>query len=268
MKIFDPNKLLLIAGPCSLESEAICRQVAEVLVSLRERRKELNIVFKGSFDKANRTSISGPRGPGIEEGLRLLKMIAQDYKFPVTTDVHNLEQIEAASSVCDILQIPAFLCRQTDLLVAAAKTGRAVNVKKGQFLSPFEMKYVIQKLEESGAVEIFQTERGTSFGYQNLVVDMRSFSIMKENGHPTIFDATHSVQLPGAAGGKSGGERKYIGALARAALAAGGDGLFIETHPNPEQAISDGPSQVPLTEFEALVESCLPHWSAQAYKNI
>lgn len=263
MKLFDPKKLLLIAGPCSLENESICRQVAEVLAGLREKMKDLNIVFKGSFDKANRTSISGPRGSGIEEGLGLLQMVSKEYKFPVTTDLHAAEQAKEVASVCDVLQIPAFLCRQTDLLVAAAKTGRVVNVKKGQFLSPFEMQFVTQKLESSGATEIWQTERGTTFGYQNLVVDMRSFQIMKENGHPVIFDATHSVQLPGAAGGKSGGERKYVEVLAKAALAAGANGLFVETHPNPEKAISDAMSQIPLAEFEALVERCLPHWQPE-----
>lgn len=263
MKIFDPKKLLLIAGPCSLEGEETCREVAETLIALRENHSELNIIFKGSFDKANRTSLKGPRGLGIKEGLRLLKMIAKDYGFPVTTDIHNIEQVNEVAEVCDILQIPAFLCRQTDLLIAAAQTGKAVNVKKGQFLSPFEMKFVVQKLEESNAVEIFQTERGTSFGYQNLIVDMRSFQIMKENGHPTIFDATHSVQLPGAAGGKSGGERKYVPALAKAALAAGADGLFIETHPNPEKALSDGPSQIPLCDFNSLIKNCLVHWNKQ-----
>ena len=263
MELFDTNKLLLIAGPCSLENETICRKVAEELVRIREKYKDLKIVFKGSFDKANRTSIQGKRGPGMEEGLKLLKMVAKEYSFPVTTDVHLAEQVDDVAEVCDILQIPAFLCRQTDILVAAAKTGKGVNVKKGQFLSPFEMKFIVQKLEESGAKEIFQTERGTTFGYQNLIVDMRSFQIMKENGHPTIFDATHSVQLPGAAGGKSGGERQYVPALIRAALAAGCDGLFIETHPDPEKALSDGPSQIPLRDFNALIETCLIHWSAR-----
>jgi len=260
MKIFNPNKLLLIAGPCSLENENICRLVANQLATLREKFNDLNIIFKGSFDKANRTSIHGPRGPGIGQGLKLLKMIAHDYQFPVTTDVHTPDQAQQIAEVCDILQIPAFLCRQTDLLIAAAQTGKAVNVKKGQFLSPFEMKFIVQKLEESKAIEIFQTERGTTFGYQNLVVDMRSFQIMKENGHPTIFDATHSVQLPGAGGGKSGGERQYVKLLAKAALAAGADGLFVETHPDPENALSDGPSQIPLKEFTLLIENCLQCW--------
>lgn len=263
MKLFDPKKFLLIAGPCSLENEGICRQVADVLAALRKKMGVLNIVFKGSFDKANRTSIGGSRGPGMEEGLRLLGMIAKEYNFPVTTDLHTAEQAKEVASVCDVLQIPAFLCRQTDLLVAAAETGRVVNVKKGQFLSPFEMKFVTQKLEASGAAEIWQTERGTTFGYQNLVVDMRSFQIMKENGHPAIFDATHSVQLPGAAGGKSGGERKYVESLAKAALAAGANGLFIETHPKPEEAISDGMSQIRLADFEALIERCLAYWQPE-----
>lgn len=260
MKIFDSQQLLLIAGPCSLENEGVCREVAEVLVELGKKNKELKIVFKGSFDKANRTSLEGPRGPGIEGGLALLKMVAEDYGFPVTTDIHTAEQVGAIAEVCDVLQIPAFLCRQTDILVAAAKTGKTVNVKKGQFLSPYEMEFVVKKLENSGAEEIWQTERGTSFGYQNLVVDMRSFSIMKGNGHPTVFDATHSVQLPGAAGGQSGGQREFVEPLAKAALAAGAEGLFIETHPEPENALSDGQSQVPLKDFARLIESCLYHW--------
>ncbi|WP_345786116.1 3-deoxy-8-phosphooctulonate synthase [Rubellicoccus peritrichatus] len=259
---FDSDKLLLIAGPCSLENAEICRAAAEVLAGLREKHAELNIVFKGSFDKANRTSLESKRGPGIEQGLELLAMIKQDFAFPVVTDIHLPEQCEQVGAVCDVLQIPAFLCRQTDLLVAAAKTGCVVNVKKGQFLSPHEMQFVVNKLEGAGAAEIWQTERGTAFGYQNLVVDMRSFSMMKALGHPAVFDATHSVQLPGAAGGKSGGQREYVPALARAALAAGADGLFMETHPDPANALSDGPSQIPLSEFPALIESCLHIWQA------
>ncbi|HLS28470.1 MAG TPA: 3-deoxy-8-phosphooctulonate synthase [Opitutales bacterium] len=258
--IADKNKMLLIAGPCSLENESVCRAIAEELVQIREKNGDLTIVFKGSFDKANRTSISGQRGTGLDEGLKLLAMVQSDYGFPVTTDIHERQQVEPVAAVCDILQIPAFLCRQTDLLVAAAKSGKTVNVKKGQFLSPAEMRYVVGKLEESGAPEIWQTERGTTFGYQNLVVDMRGFSIMKTFGHPVIFDATHSVQLPGAGGGKSAGEREFVPPLARAALAAGADGLFLETHPDPAQAISDGPNMVPLSELSALIESCLAHW--------
>lgn len=260
--LYNPDKLLLLAGPCSLENEMICRTVAETLATLRDAHKDLNIVFKGSFDKANRTSLASERGPGIEGGLKLLALLKKDYGFPVVTDIHLPEQCAQVGKVCDVLQIPAFLCRQTDLLVAAAKSGRVINVKKGQFLSPQEMAFVVKKLEGAGAAEIIQTDRGTTFGYQNLVVDMRSFGIMKAYGHPAILDATHSVQLPGAAGGKSGGQREYVPALARAALAAGADGLFMETHPNPEEALSDGPSQIPLKDFPKLVESCLHIWRA------
>jgi 2-dehydro-3-deoxyphosphooctonate aldolase (KDO 8-P synthase) len=260
--IFDPAKLLVIAGPCSLEGEAVCRAVAEELATLRASWPELNLVFKGSFDKANRTSVSGPRGTGIDGGLKLLAMIKREYGFPVLTDVHEREQAKAVAAVCDVIQIPAFLCRQTDLLLAAAATGRAVNVKKGQFLSPQEMVHVTGKLRAGHAGEVWQTERGTTFGYQNLVVDMRSFAIMRENGLPTVFDATHSVQLPGAGGGKSSGQREFAPPLAKAALAAGADGLFIETHPDPANAISDGPNMVPLAELRALLENCLAVWRA------
>jgi 2-dehydro-3-deoxyphosphooctonate aldolase (KDO 8-P synthase) len=260
--LFDPGKLLLIAGPCSLENERVCRAVAEALTKIARSHPDLNVVFKGSYDKANRTSAAGPRGTGLDAGLELLAMVRRDYGFPVLTDVHETSQVPAVGAACDVVQIPAFLCRQTDLLLAAAATGRVVNVKKGQFLSPQEMPFVIAKLKQGGAVEIWQTERGTTFGYQNLVVDMRSFPLMKANGHPTIFDASHSVQLPGAAGGKSGGQREFIPPLARAALAAGADGIFIETHPKPEEAISDGPNMVPLAELPALIAGCLAVWRA------
>ena len=260
--LYDSAKLLLIAGPCSLENERICRAVAETLGEIARIHVDLNIVFKGSYDKANRTSIGGPRGTGLEAGLELLAMVRRDYGFPVLTDVHETAQVPAVAAVCDVVQIPAFLCRQTDLLLAAAATGRVVNVKKGQFLSPQGMPFVIAKLNQGGAKEIWQTERGTTFGYQNLVVDMRSFPLMKANGHPTIFDASHSVQLPGAAGGKSGGQREFIPPLARAALAAGADGLFLETHPQPEMAISDGPNMIPLAELPALIAQCLTIWRA------
>lgn len=260
--LFKPAQLLLIAGPCSLESERVCRTVAESLVALRRNLPELNLVFKGSFDKANRTSLAGARGTGIDAGLQLLDLIRKEYQLPVVTDVHETAQVGAVAAVCDVVQIPAFLCRQTDLLLAAAATGRVVNVKKGQFLSPQEMQFVTGKLREGKAREVWQTERGTTFGYQNLVVDMRSFSMMKENGFPTVFDATHSVQLPGAGGGKSSGQREFVPPLSRAALAAGADGLFIETHPDPANAISDGPNMVPLAEMPALIESCLAIWQA------
>jgi 2-dehydro-3-deoxyphosphooctonate aldolase (KDO 8-P synthase) len=260
--LFDPAKLLFIAGPCSLENERVCRAVAESLMEVSRAHLDLNIVFKGSYDKANRTSIAGPRGTGLDAGLELLAMIRRDYGFPVLTDVHETAQVAAVAAVCDVVQIPAFLCRQTDLLLAAAGTGRVVNVKKGQFLSPQEMPFVIAKLQQGGAAEIWQTERGTTFGYQNLVVDMRSFALMKANGHPAVFDASHSVQLPGAAGGKSGGQREFILPLACAALAAGADGLFLETHPQPALAISDGPNMIRLAELPALIARCLAVWRA------
>jgi 2-dehydro-3-deoxyphosphooctonate aldolase (KDO 8-P synthase) len=260
--LFDAKKLLLIAGPCSLENEQVCRTVAEVLVQVRAAQPELNIVFKGSFDKANRTSLAGDRGTGMEAGLQLLAMVKRDYGFPVLTDVHETGQIAAVAAVCDVIQIPAFLCRQTDLLLAAAATGRVVNVKKGQFLSPQEMVYVTGKLRDGAAKEIWQTERGTTFGYQNLVVDMRSFSIMAQTGYPTVFDATHAVQLPGAGGGKSSGQREFVPPLAKAALAAGAHGLFIETHPDPANAISDGPNMIALKDLPALLASCLAVWKS------
>jgi 2-dehydro-3-deoxyphosphooctonate aldolase (KDO 8-P synthase) len=260
--LFDSSKLLLIAGPCSLENERVCRTVAAALVELQRTQPELNIVFKGSFDKANRTSLAGDRGTGIAAGLELLAMVKREFGFPVLTDVHETVQLPAVAAVCDIIQIPAFLCRQTDLLLAAAATGRVVNVKKGQFLSPQEMVHVTAKLREGHAAEIWQTERGTTFGYQNLVVDMRSFPILRQNGFPTIFDATHSVQLPGAGGGKSSGQREFVPPLARAALAAGAQGLFIETHPDPANAISDGPNMISLADLPALLTACLAVWRA------
>ena len=258
--LYDPSKLLIIAGPCSLENEGVCRAVAESLVRINRELPALKIIFKGSFDKANRTSPGGARGTGIDEGLKLLAMIKRDYGFPVLTDIHESAQVAQVAAVCDVLQIPAFLCRQTDLLLAAAATGRTVNVKKGQFLSPQEMVHVTGKLREGAAQEIWQTERGTTFGYQNLVVDMRSFSIMRQNGYPTVFDATHAVQLPGAGGGKSSGQREFVAPLAKAALAAGADGLFIETHPDPANAISDGPNMIALVDLPKLLAQCLAVW--------
>jgi 2-dehydro-3-deoxyphosphooctonate aldolase (KDO 8-P synthase) len=262
MSFYDPDKFILMAGPCALENMDVCEAVAEMLCGLRDKFPELKIVFKGSFDKANRTSIHSPRGPGLAKGLEYLNAIKEKYGFPVVTDIHEPDQAEPVGEVCDVIQIPAFLCRQTDLLVAAAETGKIVNVKKGQFLSPMEMQFVINKLEEVETTEIWQTVRGTTFGYQNLIVDMRDFSILKGYGHPAILDATHSVQLPGAGGGKTTGQREFVPALARAAVAAGADGLFCETHPNPDQAISDGPNQIPVAEFPALVESVLKIWHA------
>ena len=261
--IYSSDRLLLIAGPCSLENEAVCRAVAETLRLLAAKHPELRIVFKGSFDKANRTSLAGARGTGLEAGLALLALIRREYGFPVLTDIHDQSQVTPVAAVVDVLQIPAFLSRQTDLLLAAAASGKTVNVKKGQFLSPAEMVHVTGKLREGGAAEIWQTERGTTFGYNNLVVDMRSFAIMAANGYPTIFDATHSVQLPGGAGGKSGGQREFVPPLARAALAAGANGLFIETHPDPDHALSDGPNMVPLAELPAVIAGCLAIWKVE-----
>ncbi|MCF3650344.1 3-deoxy-8-phosphooctulonate synthase [Synoicihabitans lomoniglobus] len=258
--IFDADKLLLLAGPCSLENESVCRTVATELAALRDAHADLTIVFKGSFDKANRTSIAGDRGTGMAAGLELLAMVKREFGFPVVTDIHNAEQCAPVAAVADVLQIPAFLCRQTDLLLAAAATGRTVNVKKGQFLSPTDMVHVVGKLKDGGAAEIWQTERGTTFGYQNLVVDMRGFPIMAANGYPTILDATHSVQLPGAGGGKSSGQREFVEPLAKAALAAGANGLFLETHPDPAHAISDGPNMVPLNELAGVIRRCLAIW--------
>jgi 2-dehydro-3-deoxyphosphooctonate aldolase (KDO 8-P synthase) len=260
--LFDPKKLLVIAGPCSLENERVCRAVAEALVKIGRAQRSIQFVFKGSFDKANRTSLAGERGTGIDAGLKLLALIKRDYGFPVVTDVHEQAQVSAVAAVCDVVQIPAFLCRQTDLLLAAAATGRVVNVKKGQFLSPQEMQFVTGKLRDGRAKEIWQTERGTTFGYQNLVVDMRSFAIMAQNGYPTIFDATHGVLLAGAGGGKSSGQREFVPPLAKAALAAGADGLFIETHPDPAKAISDGPNMIALKDLPELLASCVAVWKA------
>src|SRR5258708_2575395 len=234
--LFDKSKLLLIAGPCSLENEKVCRAVGEALAKLGQAHPELKIVFKGSFDKANRTSLAGDRGTGLDGGLKLLALMKKDYGFPVLTDVHEREQVKPVAAVCDVLQIPAFLCRQTDLLLAAAATGRVVNVKKGQFLSPQEMEFVVSKLKQGKAKESWQTERGTTFGYQNLVVDMRSFAQMKALGAPAIFDATHSVQLPGAAGGKSGGQREFVPPPPQAPPPPGAGRPFLETHAHPAQA--------------------------------
>jgi 2-dehydro-3-deoxyphosphooctonate aldolase (KDO 8-P synthase) len=258
---YDRDKFLLISGPCALESMEVCEAVARELDRLRKAHPELQIVFKGSFDKANRTSLDSPRGPGLDKGLDMLAEIKDRYGFPVLTDIHKEEQAATAARVCDVLQIPAFLCRQTDLLVAAARTGAVVNVKKGQFLSPQEMRYVVDKLEGSDAHEIWLTERGTTFGYQNLVVDMRNFPQLKAFGHPVIFDATHSVQMPGAGKGTTSGKREFVPPLARAAIAAGADGLFVETHPDPDNAISDGPNQVPIDQLPVLVQSALRIWS-------
>jgi 2-dehydro-3-deoxyphosphooctonate aldolase (KDO 8-P synthase) len=252
-KVGAGNRPFLIAGPCVIESEQL---VLDTAAKIAEITKSLGIpyVFKSSFDKANRTSIKSYRGPGIEQGLAVLKKVKDQLGLPVLTDVHTDEQATEAGKVVDILQIPAFLCRQTDLLIAAAKTGKVVNVKKGQFLSPPEMANAVKKVEECGSQRIVLTERGSSFGYNNLVVDMRSFPIMRSFGYPVVFDATHSVQLPGGGGTKSSGQREFVEPLACAAAGAGVDGFFMEVHPNPDEALSDGPNMVPLHQLKPLLE--------------
>ncbi|EDP76081.1 3-deoxy-8-phosphooctulonate synthase [Hydrogenivirga sp. 128-5-R1-1] len=246
----------IIAGPCVIESEAVVLPVAQKLKELSEKYDEVDFVFKSSFDKANRSSINSFRGHGLEFGLKVLRSVKEEFGLKVTTDIHESWQAEPVGEVVDIVQIPAFLCRQTDLLIAAAKTGKAVNVKKGQFLAPWDTKNIVEKLKVGGAKEIFLTERGVSFGYNNLVVDFRSLPIMS-NFAKVIFDATHSVQLPGGMGNRSGGQREFVFPLIRAAVAVGCDGVFMETHPNPDEALSDGPNQVPLKDLEFIVEAML-----------
>ena len=257
----SPRRLFLIAGPCVIENERLCLQVAG---ALKKTCAQLGIfyVFKASFDKANRTSAKSFRGPGLDQGLRVLAKVRAEFGVPVLTDVHTETQAAIAGEVVDILQIPAFLCRQTDLIEAAAATGRIINLKKGQFLSPAEMGRVAEKARHAGAKKILLTERGTTFGYNNLVADMRSIPIMKRSGFPVIFDATHSVQLPGGGGDKSSGQREFAPVLARCALAAGANGLFIETHPRPERALSDGPNMIPLAEMPARLRELLKVFNA------
>lgn len=248
--------LLLIAGPCVLESVELALSIGERLREIANRLP-VQLVFKASFDKANRTSLASFRGPGLEDGLAILERVRDTTGLPVTTDVHESIQCAEVGQVCDLLQIPAFLCRQTDLLVAAAETGKPVNVKKGQFLAPDDMKYVVDKLRASDCRGVMLCERGTFFGYGRLTVDMRSLVLMRQFNTPVVFDATHSVQEPGGLGGRTGGNRAMVEPLARAATAIGIDGLFFETHPNPEQSPSDGPNMVPLDEFESLIERIL-----------
>lgn len=250
------DALPVIAGPCVVESEERTLETAHVLAAMAERLG-LPLVFKSSFDKANRSSIRSFRGPGLEEGLRVLRLVKEETGLPVLTDVHEPEQCGPASEVCDVLQIPAFLCRQTDLVVAAARTGRAVNIKKGQFMAPEGMRRIVDKARSAGNDRVTVTERGVSFGYQNLVVDMRSFAMMQDDGLAVIYDVTHSLQLPGAAGEESGGLRRYAEPLARAAVAAGADGLFLEVHPDPDRALSDRAVQLDPERAEALLKSLL-----------
>lgn len=248
--------LFLIAGPCVIESEAHANAMAEYLGSAAADLG-VPLIFKASFDKANRSSVNSFRGPGLVEGLRILGAIRRKTGLPILTDVHELSQVGPAAEVCDVLQVPAFLSRQTDLLVALGKSGRVVNIKKGQFLSPVEMGNAAEKVAGTGNEKIILTERGNSFGYQNLVVDMRSFPIMKKFGCPVVFDVTHSVQLPGGEGKRSGGQPEFIEPLARAGAAVGVDGIFLEVHDNPAKALSDGANALPLAEFRPLMKRVL-----------
>ena len=251
--IGDNAPLVLIAGPCVIEEEKVTYRIAQFLKNLTN---QLNIpfIFKSSYDKANRTSWRSYRGPGLKEGLRILKWIKNDLDIPIISDVHCLKQVELAAEVLDIIQIPAFLCRQTDLIQAVAKTGRPINIKKGQFLAPWDVRHIIEKIISCGNDDILLTERGTCFGYNNLVVDFRSLVIMRQFGYPVVFDATHSVQLPGAACGTSGGQREFVPYLAKAAVAVGVDALFMEVHETPDKALCDGPNSWPLSGLEALLQ--------------
>ncbi len=253
VKIGGANPLVLIAGPCVLENEAATLKAAELLMEITDK-VGMQLIFKGSYDKANRTSVTSFRGPGIAEGLRILAKVKSTFGLPLLSDIHGIEQIEPAAEVLDILQIPAFLCRQTDLVVAAAKSGRVLNVKKGQFLAPWDMENVVGKAVASGNDNLILTERGVSFGYNNLVSDMRSLPIMRRLGYPVVFDATHSVQLPGGQGGSSGGQREFVEYLARAAVATGIDGVFLEVHEDPSKALCDGPNSVKLSDLGVLLK--------------
>ena len=246
------NPLVIIAGPCVIETEKSTIDAAKRLKKISEKLK-ISLIFKSSYDKANRTSISSPRGPGIEKGLKILEKVKKETGMPVLSDIHSPEEVAYAAEVLDVFQIPAFLCRQTDLIVAASKTGKPVNIKKGQFLAPWEVKNIIEKFTSTGNHNLLITERGTSFGYNNLVVDMRSILIMQEFGYPVIFDATHSVQLPGGLGSASGGQREFVAPLSKAAVAVGCNGLFLEVHQDPDKALCDGPNMLRLDDLEKLL---------------
>ncbi len=256
INISNSQKFTLIAGPCQLENE---QHALDVAAKLKEITQKLNIdfIYKTSFDKANRTSLKGKRGAGLDKSLPVFDKIRNNLGIPVLTDIHSIDQCTTVSKHVDVLQIPAFLCRQTDLLVAAAKTGKIINVKKGQFLAPWDMTNVIKKIEDSGNKNILVTERGASFGYNTLVSDMRSIPIMAKNGYPVVFDATHSVQQPGGMGDKSGGQREFVEYLARAAVAVGVAAVFIETHPDPDNAPSDGPNMLPLSKLPSLLKQLI-----------
>jgi 2-dehydro-3-deoxyphosphooctonate aldolase (KDO 8-P synthase) len=247
------NPLLLIAGPCVIENMDATLRVAEKLIGITSK-VGMQLVFKASYDKANRTSVSAYRGPGMQEGLRILAKVKERFGLPLLSDIHGIDQIDEAAAVLDILQIPAFLCRQTDLVVAAAKSGKVLNIKKGQFLAPWDMANVVGKAVDSGNNNLIVTERGVSFGYNNLVSDMRSLPILRRLGYPVVFDATHSVQLPGGQGGSSGGQREFVEYLGRAAVATGIDGIFMEVHEDPDRALCDGPNSVKLDDLSDLLK--------------
>ena len=249
------DKLTILAGPCAIESLDIMRETAEGLKKVCEKL-DINYVFKSSYDKANRSSINSYRGLGMEKGLELLAKIKEEFDVPIVTDIHTPEQADMAAEVADIIQIPAFLCRQTDLLVAAAKTGKIVNIKKGQFLAPQQMKSLVKKVEDSGNKQIMLTDRGVTFGYNNLVSDFRAIPIMKEFGYPVVFDATHSVQMPGSNGDSTGGDRRFVPMLANCAMSAGADVLFFEVHPEPDKALCDGPNMLYLRDAEKVFAKC------------
>ncbi len=253
VKIGGKRPLVLIAGPCVIEDEKTTLLCAERLMSITNG-VSIPLIFKASYDKANRTSLDSYRGPGLKEGLRILSRVREELGVPVLSDVHSIEQVKPAAQVLDVIQVPAFLCRQTDLLVAVAESGRAVNIKKGQFLAPWDMENAVRKVVSAGNSRIILTERGVSFGYNNLVSDMRSLPIMREMGYPVVFDATHSVQLPGGQGGSSGGQREFVEYLARAAVAIGVDGVFLEVHEDPAKALCDGPNSVRLDELPGLMK--------------
>jgi 2-dehydro-3-deoxyphosphooctonate aldolase (KDO 8-P synthase) len=258
------SSLIVIVGPCLLESEQLGDEVASELVKIRDEHKNVRFIFKASIDKANRSSIRSARGLGWDAGLKVMATLKKRYNMEVTSDFHDPRQAESLAEVCDVVQVPAFLCRQTDVLAAAARTGRTVSVKKGQFLAPWDMKYVVEKLHTFGAKEIFQLERGTSFGYGNLVVDMRSFPIMSKNGHPVIYDVTHSLQLPGKGGETTAGAREFADTLALAAIGAGVDGLFLETHPRPAEALCDAETQLPLKTLADCLRQYITFHSARS----
>jgi len=252
IKLGGENPLCIIAGPCVIENEDIVFSIAQELKEIC-RRIGLPFIFKSSFDKANRTSLSSFRGPGLKKGLKILSTVKKNLDIPIVSDIHSIEQIKPAAEVLDMLQIPAFLCRQTDLIVAASKTGKPVNIKKGQFIAPWDLRNIIDKFVSTGNNKIIITERGTSFGYRNLIVDFRGIPIMRSFGYPIIFDVTHSLQLPGGQGSCSGGQREFAEPLAKAAVAVGVDGLFMEVHPDPEKALCDGPNMIMLKDMEGLL---------------